>query len=125
VRQVAGIASTLSPSERARLVIMTGDYGAAGAIDQYGSRYGLPRAISGHNSYWWWGTHRASDDSIVIAVNMSRADMLHAFADVERAGAVDTGHGAVWTEERGEPIWICRGQRVPWATAWPYFRHYG
>jgi 4-amino-4-deoxy-L-arabinose transferase-like glycosyltransferase len=125
VRQVARIASSLPATERARLVIITGDYGAAGAVDLYGGRYGLPDAISGHNSYWWWGTHGASDDSTAIAVNISRAEMQRVFTVVEPAGVVDTGHGGVWTEERGEPIWICRGQRLPWSTAWPGFRHYG
>ena len=38
---------------------------------------------------------------------------------------VDMGRGGVWTEERGESIWICRGQRVPWSSAWPDLRHYG
>jgi 4-amino-4-deoxy-L-arabinose transferase-like glycosyltransferase len=125
VRQVAGIASTLPAQQRARLVVVTGDYGAAGAVDLYGSKYGLPRAISGHNSYWWWGTHGASDDSTAIAINMERAQMLRVFRSCELAGAVDMGHGGVWTEERGEPIWICRGQTMPWSTAWPGFRHYG
>jgi len=125
VRQVAGIASTLPASERARLVVITGDYGAAGAVDLYGGRYGLPRAISGHNSYWWWGTHGASDHSTAIAVNMSRGELLRVFSDVERAGAVGMGHGGVWTEERGEPIWICRGQRESWSKAWPAMRQYG
>jgi 4-amino-4-deoxy-L-arabinose transferase-like glycosyltransferase len=125
VRQVARIASSLPAAERGRLVIITGDYGAAGAVDLYGGRYGLPRAVSGHNSYWWWGTHGASDDSTAIAVNMSRADLERVFSEVEPAGAVDTGHGGVWTEERGEPIWICRGQRLAWSTAWAGLRHYG
>jgi 4-amino-4-deoxy-L-arabinose transferase-like glycosyltransferase len=125
VRQVAGIASNLSPRARARLVVITGDYGAAGAVDLFGARYGLPPAISGHNSYWWWGTHGASNDSTAIAVNMSRADLLRIFSDVEPAGSVGMGHGGVWTEERGEPIWVCRGQRVPWSRAWPDLRHYG
>ena len=62
VRQVARVADSLPPNERAHLVVFTGDYGAAGAIDEYGTRYGLPHAISGHNNYWWWGpgTRRAT-----------------------------------------------------------------
>ncbi len=51
-RQVAGIASTLPLTERERLVIYTGDYGAAGAIDLYGPAYRLPEAISGQNNIW-------------------------------------------------------------------------
>lgn len=36
---------------RGTTVIVTGNYGQAGAIDHYGNAYGLPAAYSGHNSY--------------------------------------------------------------------------
>ena len=124
VRQVAGVASTLAPAERARLVVFTGDYGAAGAVDLYGTRYGLPHAISGHNNYWWWGPGNIADGTTAIAVNLDKAYLQTIFSDVTPAGTVDTGHG-IWTEERGDPIWICRGQKVPWAVAWPNAGHYG
>ena len=124
VRQVAGVASTLTPTERAHLVVFTGDYGAAGAVDLYGHRYGLPHAISGHNNYWWWGPGTATDGTTTIAVNLDRTYLQTIFAEVTPAGTVDTGHG-IWTEERGDPIWICRHQKIPWALAWPNARHYG
>ena len=124
VRQIAGVASDLPAGQRGRLVVLTGDYGAAGAVDLYGHRFGLPAAISGHNTYWWWGPGPAPDDSTTIAVNLP-ASLLHRyFARVRPAGQVITPHG-VWTEERGAPIWICSGQTVPWARAWPDLRHYG
>jgi 4-amino-4-deoxy-L-arabinose transferase-like glycosyltransferase len=124
VAQVARVAATLPPDERERLVVFTGDYGAAGAIDLYGARYGLPHALSGHNSYWWWGPGDAPDGSTTVAVNLSRGYLLTIFSDVSLAGRVTTPHG-VWSEERGDPIWICRGQRQSWAAAWPAARHYG
>jgi len=124
VAQVAGVAATLPPAERRRLVVFTGDYGAAGAIDLYGGRYGLPHALSGHNSYWWWGPGDAPDGSTTIAVNLPRAYLLTIFSKVSLAGRVATPHG-VWSEERDDPIWICRGQKQPWAAAWPAARHYG
>ena len=50
VATVAGVYQSLPPQERSRACIFTGNYGEAGAIDFFGSRYGLPGAISGHNS---------------------------------------------------------------------------
>ena len=111
---------SLPPSASApHLVIFTGDYGAAGAVDLYGKRYGLPHAISGHNSYWWWGPSGAADGATTIAVNLPRSlsrDDLRA----GRPGRIPStrGHG-IWTEERGDPIWICRHQKLTWAQAWP------
>jgi hypothetical protein len=124
VRQIAGVAASLAPAERANLVVLTGDYGAAGAVDRFGSQYGLPRAISGHNNYWWWGPAPARDGGTTIAVNLDRTYLLTIFRQVIPAGTVDTGHG-IWSEEKGDPIWICRSQWVPWAAAWPRARHYG
>ena len=124
VRQLGGVAATLPPAERARVVVFTGDYGAAGAVDLYGKSYGLPRVVSGHNNYWWWGPPRAADGATVIAVNLSEGYLRSLFTDVQPAGAVDTGFG-VWTEERGDPIWVCRGQRRPWTAAWSAAKHYG
>jgi 4-amino-4-deoxy-L-arabinose transferase-like glycosyltransferase len=124
VQQVAGVASTLPPGQRADLVLFTGDYGAAGAIDLYGPRYGLPHAISGHNGYWWWGPAGARDGATTIAVSLSRSYLLTIFRQVTPAGTVTTP-GGVWTEERGDPIFICRGQKEGWTAAWPAARHYG
>jgi hypothetical protein len=124
VAQLAGIVHQLPTDQQARLVIFTGDYGAAGAVDRYGRDFGLPHAISGHNNYWWWGPGSAPNNSTTIAVNLDRAYLLTIFNQVLPAGTVDTGHG-VWSEERGEPIWICRQQKMTWAAAWPAARHYG
>jgi hypothetical protein len=124
VRQLAGVVASLPPSERGHVVIFTGDYGAAGAVDLYGSRYGLPDAISGHNSYWWWGPHGAANGATTVAVNLSRDYLETIFARVVPAGSVGSPHG-IWTEERGAPIWICSEQKLSWTSAWPAARQYG
>lgn len=124
VRQVATVVDTLPPAERKDVVLLTGDYGMAGAIDLYGPRYGLPGAISGHNSYWWWGPHGAADTATTIAINMPTSILDSIFSTVVPAGRIETGHG-VWTEEQGDSIVICRSQITPWASAWNSIRDYG
>jgi len=124
VRQIADVAATLPPAQRSHLVIFTGDYGAAGAVDLYGPHYGLPHAISGHNNYWWWGPGDSSDHSTTIAVDLSRSYLKTIFRQITSAVSVRTP-GGVWSEERGDPIWICSHQKVSWAEAWPNARHYG
>ena len=119
------MAGTLPPAERTDVVVFTGDYGAAGAIDLYGrTRYGLPHAISGHNTYWLWGPAGARNGATTIAIDLSKSYLTSIFAQVTPAGTVDTPHG-VWTEERGDPIWICHRQKLTWAKAWPDAQHYG
>src|SRR5207237_4245016 len=55
LRTVSGVWHGLSPDERRHAVIFTASYGEAGAINELGGKYGLPRAVSGHNNFWWWG----------------------------------------------------------------------
>jgi len=55
VGTIAKIRDSLPAEQRARLGILAGDYGAAGAIDLYGPAYQLPPAISGINSFWQRG----------------------------------------------------------------------
>ena len=46
-----------SPAEA---VILTRNYGEAGAIDRYGPDLDLPPAYSGHNAYGDWGRPRTA-----------------------------------------------------------------
>ena len=124
VGQIARFTNQLTPDQRSRLVLLTGDYGAAGAIDLYGSRYRLPAAISGHNTYWWWGTGDSPDDWVAIATNVPRASLRRMFGRVRLLAYVQTPHG-VWTEEHGDPIFLCTQQFRTWSQVWPSFRQYG
>lgn len=55
VQSVRAVWTTLPPAQRADAVIFTADYGEAGAVNELGRGLGLPTAVSGHNTYWWWG----------------------------------------------------------------------
>ena len=71
-----------------------------------------------------WGPGRRGGGTTAVAVNLSRSYLRTIFSEVVSAGVVQTPHG-VWTEERGDPIWICTHRAVTWALAWPTTRHYG
>jgi len=57
---------SLPPDVRAKTAIFGNDYGQSGAIDFYGSRYRLPKAIGGHLSNWYWGPRQYTGDSILV-----------------------------------------------------------
>ena len=61
---VAGVYNNLAPDVRAKTAIFGHNYGQAGAVDLFGAKYGLPKAISGHQSYFLWGPrlHRRKYD---------------------------------------------------------------
>jgi hypothetical protein len=49
-------------------VIFTGDYGEAGAINELGRGTGLPAAVSGQNSEWWWGPGNPRATTVVAVM---------------------------------------------------------
>lgn len=120
---VADVVSTLPPDERDAVVLLTGTYGEAGALDRYGPALGLSPPYSGHNSYWHW-RRPTDDDATVVAVRMSRPFLKQHFEACEPAGRIDNGVG-VDNEAQSQPLWICRGLRGTWRGRWPAFRHYG
>ena len=46
--QVKGVYDALPEADKPNTVLLTGNYGEAGAVDRYGGRYGLPTVYSGH-----------------------------------------------------------------------------
>ena len=106
----------LPPDERARCAIFGNDYGQAGAIDFYGPALGLPKAISGHLSYWYWGPRSYTGD--VMLVMGDRRDVLEREFDEVRPVA-EIGQEYAMAQEHFT-LFLCRKPKG-WtlATAWP------
>jgi hypothetical protein len=119
---IARVYNGLTPAERTECVIFTADYGEAGAVDFFGRRYGLPRAISGHNNYYLWGPGERSAD-VMIAVNVSRADLEAWYQCVEMVGRTPR-HPYAMPDESDLPIYLCRRLRVPVKEVWPRVKFY-
>jgi 4-amino-4-deoxy-L-arabinose transferase-like glycosyltransferase len=124
VSTVADVYRSLPPSDRASTVIVTANYGEAGAIDRYGPAIGLPRAYSGHNNEWWWGPPQPSMGTTIF-VGFDRPSSLgSAFGQITRAATFSNPWG-VDNDEEGTLILVGREQRAPWPVLWPDFRSYG
>src|SRR5262249_26382013 len=72
VETVARIRDSLPPEDRVHLGILGTNYGEAGAVNLYGPKYGLPRAISGVNSFWYRGYGDPAPE-VVIVLGLSRS----------------------------------------------------
>ncbi len=121
VATVGGVYDGLPPEERSEACIFTGNYGEAGAIDFFGARYGLPGAISGHNSYYVWGPRGCSGE-VVISVGVPRSNLESAFARVEQMATVRCEY--CMPDEDNLPVYVNRDSRAPLQELWPRAKHY-
>jgi hypothetical protein len=119
VDSVHAVYMSLTPEEQAACVVYGQNYGEAGAIDVLGRRAGLPRAISGHNSYWFWGPGDWSG-KVMIVIGGRREDLEENFDSVEAAGMTACRYCMPY--ENGRTIWIVRGLRGEAAALWPETR---
>ncbi len=116
VATVAGVYHSLPAEEKAKCAIMANNYGQASAIDFFGDRYGLPGALSTHNSYWLWGPGDYSGE-IVITVGVRFESLKQGFDEVEQAAVVT--HEYVMWYETNQPVYIWRGPKISLQEMWP------
>src|ERR1700733_8295394 len=96
VEKVARIYNSLPPEERAITGIYTGNYGAASAINLFGPRYGLPVAVSGHQTYWLWGPHGYTGQEMIIINGAKLGDMKAYYDSCVVAGQLDNPLSMPW-----------------------------
>jgi dolichyl-phosphate-mannose-protein mannosyltransferase len=118
VQRVAQYYNSLPPDLRSKTAIYTGNYGEAGAIDFYGPKYGLPRAISPHQSYYVWGPRDYTGESMILLEDSFDTDM---FQSVALVGHTD--HPWAMSYEN-LPIYHARGLKVPLRTLWPKLKNW-
>jgi hypothetical protein len=119
---IARLYMDLTPEEKAECVIFTANYGQAGAIDFFGRRYGLPRAISGHNNYFLWGPGEGTGD-VMIAVDKNRAELEAWYHQVELVGRTPP-HPYAMPDQLDRPIYLCHHLRAPLREIWPRVKLY-
>jgi hypothetical protein len=125
--QVAEIYERLSPEEQSECMIYTRNYGEAGAIDFFGKKYDLPKAVCGHNNYWLWGYGGWKGKVAIIWGNnrdlqASRQDLERGFEKVELAATTDCPFSMPYENNCG--IFLCRRMKVPFKDIWPRERQY-
>ncbi|UWZ83441.1 glycosyltransferase family 39 protein [Occallatibacter riparius] len=122
---VAQVRDSLPESDRAAAGIMASDEGEAGAVNLYGSAYGLPRAISGMNSNWLRG-YPDPPPQVVIAVGFPPDQLDRIFASCRPAVQLSNPWGISNEIFRGtEKVYVCRNIRSPWPVFWKNFQSYG
>ena len=120
VQAVSRAFHSLVAGEQSRATLLAYNYGEAGAIDYLGKYYGLPKAISGHNQYGYWGPRGASGE-IVIAIGFSKSRLDQSFADVQPFETISPAYAL--PEESNLTIYICRQPRQNLSSSWPLWMY--
>jgi hypothetical protein len=112
---VAGFYNTLPLDVRSRTAIFGQNYGQAGAIDLFGPKYGLPPAISGHQSYFLWGPRGYTGDSMIV-LDDNIGTLTKLFSSVQKVARVEHPYSMPYQQF---DVFYCRGPFHPLAEFWP------
>jgi hypothetical protein len=114
-RDVSAVYLALPESERASTVVLTKNYGEAGALEYYAPKYPLPRVICRHNSYWFWGYPKEGFQTVIVLRGKEEDHKKH--CEEVTLAAVHTCRYCM-PYENDIPIFVCRGLRVSPAEIW-------
>jgi hypothetical protein len=120
VSSVASVYNNLPPGDRRRAALLAYNYGEASAIDYFGSRFGLPKAISGHNQYGLWGPRDYTGD-VVIAIGFTEARLRQAFGDVVPSAQLSPRYAM--PEETNFTVYVCRRPKQSLQMSWSQWRY--
>jgi hypothetical protein len=121
VAATAQVYHGLSPQEQTKTAIFANNYGEAAAIDFFGPNYGLPKAISGHQTYFYWGP-RYYTGEIVIVLGSANPDNDRKY--FESVQVVTELHNAYSLPSEQRPILLCRGLKQNLQTFWPNVKNW-
>jgi Dolichyl-phosphate-mannose-protein mannosyltransferase len=121
VAETAQAWNRLSPQERSDCGIFAQDYGQAGAIDFLGRHYGLPRSLSGHQTWFLWGPGSYSGDCMIV-LDDSRENLERLWRNVDFVG---TSAPNPYALEQQIDVYICKGKKFDsWAGIWPHIKRW-
>jgi membrane protein implicated in regulation of membrane protease activity len=125
VETVARIRDALPPEDRARVRVLAGNYGEAGAINLYGPALGLSPVICPVNSFWERG-YGDPPPELLIVLGSSREDLEDKFESCQLVGHITNREGVPNEETKHHPdIFLCRHLRGDWRALWAKARRFG
>ncbi|MGB7434526.1 MAG: glycosyltransferase family 39 protein [Candidatus Acidiferrum sp.] len=124
VQSVAQVRDQLTPDERAHLGILAGNYGEVGALNLYGGKLGLPRAISGVNSSWERGYGDPPPETLIV-IGYPWDFLEQEFSSCDVAAKTWNRFGIANEETAEVPdIYVCRGLKTTWPEFWAKARRF-
>jgi hypothetical protein len=122
VQAVAKAYNSVPAEERSDTAIFANDFAAAGAVDLIGPKFGLPKSISGHQSYWLWGPRNYSGHTMILLGDTPEGAR-EWFNEVTVIAELHNPYVPPW---RNRPVLLCRGPKNfrSLAEAWPKLKNW-
>ncbi len=120
-RYVEQVAEVAAQADDPGAVVITSNYGEAGAVARFGPALGLTAPYSGQNQLGT-GSGPAEGTRTVVFVGWQLRDVQGLFAGCSVLARLDNGVG-VDNEEQGAPVALCRDPVLPWSQLWPRLAH--
>jgi len=115
--------ATLPAAEQADCILITPNYGQAGAADYYRGRgLALPPVVCRHNSYWYWWPEERSGET-AIAIGFGEESLRAIYSEVTLFRQLDVPYAIDY--EGQARIYLCKHRKLPLATARAQFRYFG
>jgi len=123
VQTVADIYDNLPADVKAGASILAGENDEAAALNLYGGEYGLPKAISGSDTFYLRRYGYPPPETLIV-VGFTQAGVDSLFEQCSVAGTVTNPYG-VENDLRDPPnIFVCRSPRLPWDQLWEQLKRY-
>lgn len=117
---VAAAYNALPPDVRAKTAVFGQNYGQASAIEVYGPKYGIPEgtAISGHQSYFLWGPHDFTGESLIVMDDRPER-LAEIFTSFRKVATVSHPYSMPYQHF---DVYYCEGLKQPLSMLWPQLK---
>ncbi len=124
VQQVAQAYDSLPEGQKSHVGILAFTSGETGSIDIFGPAYGLPRVISGFNSYWSYGY--GNPPPLTVLVVGASPDFLANFQSCSFISSITTPFNIQNDEAvTHRMIYVCNNLLQPWPEFWQKLQYFG
>ncbi len=115
VQAVSHAYHSLPPDQQAKTAIIGNNFAESGAIDLLGPKYGLPKSIGVHQSYWLWGPRNYTGE-IMIVLGDRPEELQQWCSSVEVLAELNNPYGSAFERH---PVLLCRGMKQNLQQVWP------
>lgn len=118
---IEAVYRSLPAEERGQASVLAGNYSQAAAVNRL-RREPVPRAVSGHMSYYLWGPDEGRG-SVLIAYGLPRDLLERHYKVCEERARIDAPLARPW--DTNLPVYVCRQPRGSMDEMWPALRRFG